>query len=57
MKQTKITEIQFLSLIVEDLENHTKTIQKRIEKLKQDGLKDKTIKMEDKKLKWTTKMN
>ena len=47
MKQ-KISEIQFLSLMVDDLANHINSIHKRIEKLKQDGLKDKTIKMEEK---------
>ena len=57
MKQ-KISEIQFLSLMVDDLANHINSIHERIKKLKQDGLKDKnTNKMEDKKLKWTTKMN
>jgi len=57
MKQ-KISEIQFLSLMVDDLANHINSIHERIKKLKQDSPKDKnTIKMEDKKLKWTTKMN
>ena len=48
MKQ-KISEIQFLSLMVDDLANHINSIHERIKKLKQDGLKDKnTNKMEEK---------